>query len=590
MQISNATIARILFRLANLLEISGEPAFKLKAYRNAADQILSHPERLADLFAAGQSLTEIPRVGKGIEKQLRGLLTDGYLPRYEELRQSIPEELTELLSIRGLGATRVRTLHQELGVAGIGDLQEALEAGRLREAKGFTPRTEDRIRRSLYEYVAHRGRTLRALVEPLADKLTTRLLDLSGVQQAAPAGSFRRGLETVGTLKVLVATTKPNLLPAALESWEHFHSWLNRTNSTLNFTSEAELKVAIHPVKPQDFGQTLHQLTGSEAYLTTHSSLRHSAPPRDPSSGKAVVRDDISGKAVVRDDALNEADALEQEYCVSSGLTWLPPELRSDATALQEIQQSGPPDLITIDQLRGDLHMHTTHTDGRQSIEEMALACRERGYEYLATTDHTRNVRIAGGLHPEEIPAYLEAVDKANARVDGITILKGLEVDIMEDGSMDMPDEIMAQLDVVIAAIHSHFDQDGETVTKRVITALEHPLVQFVAHPSGRLVGQRSPLLIDFDQIFEAAVRTGTMLELNANPERLDLHDQHCRIARAKKIPVVINTDAHAIRQLGNMKRGILQARRGMLTAEDVVNTRPLPAMLQLLNRKGSRS
>ncbi len=617
MQISNATIARLLFRLANLLEIAGEKGFKVKAYRMAADQTLDHPERIVDLFAAGTPLTTIPGVGAAIEQQILALLTKGSLPRYEELRATIPEELIELLSVRGLGATRVRTLHQELGIAGIDDLQEALEAGRLREAKGFTPRTEDRIRRSLYEYVAHRGRTLRALAEPFANKLLALLDTVPGVEQTTPAGSYRRGLETIGTLEIVVATNDPEAIRKALPKWEHFRNWSPREDEALGFLSEADLKIAVHHVEPQHFGQTLHQLTGSNEYLSTlppphpsnqreregvrlgtSSHCQGAARPRlnaDHDEGQREregVRLGTGGKP--QSEGLSgskataglTADVLEQEYCVAAGIAWLPPELRSDTYALDEVRQSGLLDLVTLESIRGDLHMHTTHTDGRHTIEEMAIACRERGYEYLAITDHTRNVRVAGGLHPEEVPAYLEAIEAANDRVEGITILKGLEVDILADGSMDMPDEIMAQLDVVIAAIHSHFDQDVETVTKRVIAAMEHPLVQFVAHPSGRLVGQRSPLLLDFDRLFAAAQRTGTMFELNANPERLDLHDRHCRIARQMEIPVVINTDAHALRQLDNMPRGILQARRGMLTASDVLNSRPLPAMLKLLNRK----
>lgn len=564
MQISNAAIARLLFRLANLLEISGEPEFKVRAYRGAAEQIANHPEQVVDYFSAGTPLTIIPRIGAGIEKQIHGLLTDGYLQRYEELRATVPEELIELLSIRGLGATRVRTLHRDLNITGIVDLQEALEAGRLRQAKGFTPRTEDRIRRSLYEFLAHRGRTLRALTEPIAEDIVATLETLPGTAQAVPAGCYRRGLETVGTLHVVVSSTGPDEVRGALSAWKHFHGWLTREDSALGFLTEADLQVAVHLVSPEGFGAALHRLTGSAEYI-------------------AALTGDKS-PAAQHLNAMSEAD-----YCTAIDVPCLPPELRSGTEALAEMRRSGLPELVTAESIRGDLHMHTTHTDGRDTVEEMAVACRERGYQYLAITDHTRNVRIAGGLHPEQVPAYLEAIEKANERVSGITILKGLEVDILADGTMDMPDEIMAELDVVIGAIHSHFDQDTETVTERVIAAMEHPLVQFIAHPSGRLVGQRSPLLLDFSRLFDAAQRTGTMFELNANPERLDLHDKHCRMARLKGIPVAINTDAHTVGQLSNMKCGVLQARRGMLSAEHVLNSYPLTAMRELLNRKRKR-
>ena len=560
MQISNANLAYTLFRLANLMEISGEPGAKVQAYRTAAQQILEYPEKLANLTLTGRALTTIKGVGESIASQLQAMLTDGHMPRYEELKAEVPEGLIELLSIRGLGAAKVRTLHTALGIAGIDDLREALEAGRLREAKGFTPRTEDRIRRSLYEFSAHRGRTLRALVEPTAMALVELLEALPGVTRAVPAGSYRRGLETVGTLDMVVASDSREEVHRALVAWDFFFGWSDGQPDTMAFLTDSDLHVAVHLVPPGAFGTELHRRTGSAEYL-------------------AALTEGLD----VLEEPLAES---EEQYCAALAIPCLPPELRSGVESLNEVRISGMPELIVVGDIRGDLHMHTTHTDGRNTVEEMARFCRERGLEYLAITDHTRNVRVAGGLFPEEIPGYLEAIELANQRVPGITILKGLEVDILADGSMDMPDEIMAQLDVVIGAIHSHFDQDSEAVTRRVLTAMEHPLVQFIAHPSGRLVGSRSPLLLDFDRLYSVAERTGTMFELNANPERLDLHDQHCRRARQLNIPVVINTDAHAVQQLDNLGKGISQARRGMLAATDVLNTRPLPAMLELLQRK----
>lgn len=565
MQISNANLASALFRLANLLEISGEAGVRVQAYRVAAQRVLEYPEKLAHRHAAGLPLTSVPGVGEGIAGQLRELLTRGYLPRYEELKATVPEELLELLSIRGLGPAKVRTLHTALGIAGVEDLQAALEAGKLREAKGFTARTEDRIRRSLYEYVAHRGRTLRSLVEPSAVALTNLLEGLPEVIRAVPAGSYRRGLETIGTLHIVVATDQREVVRQAVAEWDLFLGWSAGPENagpegTLQFLTDSELAVAVHVVPPSMFGTALHRWTGSAEYL-------------------AALTPGL-------DLATEPWAESEEEYCAALAIPCLPPELRTGVESLAAVGTSELPELIVVERIKGDLHMHTTHTDGRNTVAEMARACRELGHEYLAITDHTQNVRIAGGLRPEEIPAYLEAIEEANRRVQGITVLKGLEVDILADGTMDMPDEIMAQLDVVIGAIHGHFDQDSETVTRRVIAAMEHPLVQFIAHPSGRLVGSRSPLLLDFDQLFEAAERTGTMFELNANPERLDLHDQHCLKARQLNIPVVINTDAHRVPQLDNLRRGVLQARRGMLEAADVLNARPLPAMLELLQRK----
>ncbi len=558
MQISNAIIARFFFRLANLLEIAGESDFRLRAYRKAAETILDWPHSLYEQVTSGGDSSWPPGVGTAIAEKIRGIVETGTFPLYEQISSQIPEALLELLAVRGLGPAKVRTLYHDLNIASVEDLQRALEAGKLRDARGFTPRTEARIQRSLYEFMAHRGRSLRVYAERPVESLLALLETLPGVTEAVAAGDYRRGEETVAEVPVVVATTAPEALRPALADWEFFGHWSPVPEPLLALVTDDELTLTITPVAPAAFGSTLLRLTGPDQHLQQLGPTLAPMP-------------------------------TEKDLYLARSIPWIPPELRHVRAIIQDVTAHGVPHLIVQDACRGDLHMHTLSSDGRHSATDMAQAGRALGYDYVAITDHTRNVRVAGGLHPEEIPEYFAAIDAANRDVPGIRILKGLEVDILADGSMDMPDDILAQLDVVIAAIHSHFDQDLETMTRRVLRAIEHPLVQFVAHPSGRLVGARSPLLLDFDQVFEAAQRTGTMLELNANPERLDLHALHCAEARKRAIPVVINTDAHAVWQLKNLSRGILQARRGGLMADHVLNTRSLPDLLDMLARKRSR-
>ncbi len=573
MHVSNATIARFFFRLANLLEISGENPFKVRAYRKAAETIADLEERLDDQLRRGEDITAIPGIGVAIAGKVRAILETGTFPAYEKMRRQVPESLLELLAIRGLGPARARDLHKTLGVDGVESLQRALEAGRLPEVKGFTPRTEDRIRRSLYEYLAHRGRMLRVQAEVYAESLHEHLSACPAVLRCAVGGSYRRGLETIGDLDVVVATEEVHEVIDCLLSWRHFNTWEKVDGSWLQFVADSDLPAMVVCVPPDRFGAAMHHFSASKAYLRAFAEFA------DERGFKAAPTGLSHHLRPVK-------TADEEAFFAAFDLPSIPAELREDGDALRAAQEGRLPHLVTEGDIRGDLHMHTTFTDGRHTILEMAVAAREKGYEYIAITDHTRNVKVAGGLEVEELPAYFEEIDKVNRSLEGITVLKGLDVDILEDGRMDMPDEVMRRLDVVIAAIHSHFDQELEAMTARVLAAIEHPLVDIVAHPSGRLVGQRSPLLLDFDRVFDAARRTGTLLELNANPERLDLHDRHCRIARELGIPVVISTDAHAAWQLENMKRGVLQARRGWLRPEDVFNTRPLAEIRALKAQK----
>lgn len=581
MRIANPHIARVLFRIANYLELAGGADFKVRAWRRAAEAILASEERIDEMVMRDfEQLSRIPGIGASTGREIAAVVNTGNSALLTTLEGELPPTLLELLRIRGLGPARVRSLWSELQVGTVEDLQRALEDGRLREVTGFTARTEDRIRRSFYEYMAHRGRTLRAVAENVADEVLAYAARCGSVRKVSSAGSYRRGTETVGNLDFVVATDSPDVVEKHFRNYEEARNFKHVSNRVFELNLFAGITARIVLTHPERFGAVLHWHTGSPAHVEELAAVARAR--------ELYTAPDGLSRGGVTLDTPDEVAFFE-----ALGLPYIAPELREGRGELEAAHAGTLPTLITIQQIRGDLHMHTTSTDGRNSIEEMAVAARARGYEYIAITDHTRNVRIANGLEVEQVPAYLDQIDAVNRALTGLTVLKGLEVDILPDGTMDMPDEILARLDVVIASIHSHFDQAEPVITARVLRALDHPLVQILAHPSGRLVGQRSPLLLDLDKVLERAAQTGTMLELNSNPERLDLNDRRCREARELGIPVVISTDAHSVQQLENLTRGVRQARRGWMTPDSVLNTRPVDQALELLwakRRRGNQS
>jgi len=380
----------------------------------------------------------------------------------------------------------------------------------------------------------------------------------------------------VGSIDLVVGTTSRRNVTDMLRSWGLESVDSGTGGQPYGFTLFEGLVCRVHCQRPEEFGPALALLTASPAHhaaLTGFARANNRPPP-------PLTLDDVG-----------PADSFprEEDFYAHLGLPRIPPELREGLGEVESAAEGRLPALVENSHIRGDLHMHTTSTDGIGTIREMAVAARQRGYQYIAVTDHTRNVKIANGLEVEQVPAYLEEIERVDRTVEGVRVLKGLEVDILKDGSLDMPDEILARLDVVVAAVHSHFDQAAREVTSRVTRAMRNPFVHILAHPTGRLIGQRSALLVDVEELMKTAVQTGTALELNANPERLDVHDGNCRRALELGIPVVISTDAHAVEQMGNMSRGVTQARRGWVTPDDVLNTLPCAEMLSRLRRRNPR-
>jgi len=575
MRMNNRQIAGTLVRLADLLEIKGEKAFRVLAFRKAAETVTGLVERLDVMMAGGFRPRELPGIGPAIEQLIVELVARGDCTLMEQLRAEVPDTLPELLAIRGMTPLRVRAVLDGCGVTGIDSLATALERGELGTNAGFPETVVDRIGRSLKAYMPFRGHSLRPDVEAVAEPLREYLCSRPGIARVEYGCSYRRHGESLVELCGLVEG-RPTALTAALEGWPNFDRWLEQGDDWCRFLSDAGLPVHLQCCLPERWGCALHSVTGSAAYV---AAIAAAAAAQGAELGLDSLL--LAGQP-------HDCPDEETLYRLL-GLTFVPPELREEEEAVRWARGEPLPRLLDAGELRGDLHLHTTFTDGRNSPEEMVRTAIERGYEYVAVTDHTSNVRIANGLEPGQVEGYLAALDELGARYPHIRILKGLEVDILPDGRLDMPDEILARLDLVAVAVHSQFDQPREVMTARVVGALANPLVHLLTHPTGRLIGRRAELQLDLDRLFDVAAREGVMLEINSNPERLDLNAANARRARDQGITVTISTDAHSTDQMANLERGVWQARRGGLGPADVLNSLPLAALLERLNARRRR-
>ncbi len=542
----------------------------MRAYRNAAFTIRAQTRPLADLVDAGEDLSALHGIGDAIARKIAELVRTGHLRALDGLEAREGAELADLLRIPGLGPKRVRMLHQRLGVRSPRELLEAVRAGRVAELPGFGPKTEQAILRSVEAPATRRVPWVEA--EPVAKALVAFLEEIPGVGRATPAGSFRRLRESVGDLDLLV-TCRPgaHVLQrfAEYDEVERVVS-LGTTRSTVLLRSGLQVDVRVVPAA--SYGAALHYFTGSKS---------HNIAVRRLGVRRGLK---INEYGVFRGDE-RVAGRSEREVYRSVELPYIEPELREDRGEIAAAQKGALPRLVSLADVRGDLHAHTTASDGRAGLREMAEAARGLGYEYLAVSDHTHSLRVARGLDPARLRRQLREVERLNAGFRNFTLLRSAEVDVLEDGSLDLPDELLAELDVVVAAVHSHFGLSRERQTERVLRAMDSPHVHVLAHPTGRRIGRRDAVALDMERVIVGAAERGCWLELNAQPQRLDLTDVNARAAREHGVRIAISTDAHDPDQLGFMRLGIAQARRGWLEKRDVVNTRTLPQLRKLLRR-----
>jgi DNA polymerase (family 10) len=566
MPVQNAEIAAMFDQAAEFLDIEGENPFRVRAYRRAARVIDSLPQSVAGLLSTGRDLSELPGIGKDLAHKIADIVESGHFDLLDSLKKKLPGQLGEIAALPSLGPKRVKLLHDQLKVSTLADLRRVIAAGRLREIRGFGPKIEKKIFAALKKPSGEKRFKLR-VAEAEADALVAFLRNGKHV---VVAGSYRRRRDTVGDLDVLVTAQDGTAVGKRLVRYENIGEVLAHGPTRTTVVLRSGLQVDVRVVPEPSYGAALLYFTGSKAHNIALRGLANERGWKLNEYGLFAGRRRIAG-------------ASEEEVYKKLGLTFIPPEMREDRGEIALAKAHQLPHLVALSDIRGDLHVHSDWTDGTATIGEMAAGAQARGYAYMALTDHSRRVAMAHGLDPARLSRQIKAIERINKTLNGFTILKGIEVDILKDGSLDLPDSILARLDIVVAAVHSHFDLSQEAQTDRVVRAMTNRHVSIVAHPSGRLIGEREPYAIDMDRVVAAALDLGCYLEINAEPDRLDLNDIHAHAAKEMGVKLAISTDAHSVNGFGSMRFGIDQARRGWLTAADVLNTRSLPELRKLL-------
>jgi DNA polymerase (family 10) len=541
------------------------------AYRSAARSVREAPVSVAALAREGRA-DELPGIGKTLQEKILALVQTGSIPAAEKLRERFPAGLITITRIPGLGPKRARLIHDELGIDSPQALREAAEAHRLRGVRGLGARFEERVLASL-DALPEDGPAAPRLVLPRAleigEALVEGLLALAGDgARIELAGSLRRQADSVKDIDIVATTTRPTTLARSLARLSQIESVSSAGRAGARGRTHSAVSVDLRIAKPAQHGNLLQHFTGSGRH---NAALRERAVRAGLHVSEYGILDDATGRTT--------ACASEHEVYERLGLDYIEPELREDRG---ELGARELPRLIELSDIRGDLHSHTVASDGHNTIEEMALAARDRGYEYLAITDHSASHGFGNDVSPEELRKQIERVHAANQAIDGIELLAGSEVNILPDGSLDYEDDLLGELDWVVGSVHTAFSLSEQAMTERMIAAIEHPLVDAIGHPTGRLIERRTGYTVDLDAVFAAAARTGTLLEINANPDRRDLRDTHARAAAAAGVGIVIDSDAHRVATLANMRWGVATARRAWLRAQDVANTRPLAELLAL--------
>ncbi|MCA9231843.1 MAG: DNA polymerase/3'-5' exonuclease PolX [Planctomycetales bacterium] len=575
---TNREIAAVFEQVADLLEFQGANPFRVRSYRNGARKIADLSESLATIAAEpSRSLTEIEGVGKAQAEKIEQLLSTGRLPLLDELLEQVSPQVLALLRVPGLGPKKAALLHRELGVNSLEELRKACQSQQVRGLKGFGAKTEEGILKGLT--IAEQADRRTRWVE--ADEVVQRLLEhmraLDCIAQLEMAGSYRRGCETIGDLDLLVEASDVATVMDQFGSLPGVADVIARGETKMSTRLESGLQIDLRVVPGESFGAALQYFTGSKDHNVVVRGRAKQRGLKVNEWGVYRVEDDGSESYV--------AGRAEGEVYRALDLPWIPPELREARQEFAWAEQGDLPVLVQLTDIRGDLHMHTTATDGKASLREMVDAAQQRGLEYVAITDHSQRVSMARGLDAKRLRAQWSEIDRLREEFDGLVVLKGIECDILEKGGMDLPDDVLAEADWVVASVHYGQKQSREQITERILGALENSYVSIIAHPTGRLINRREPYEVDMEQVFAAAARHGKMLELNANPARLDLHDIHCAAAKRHGIPIVISTDAHSTEGLEVMRHGVQQARRGGLTAADVANARSWKAFEKYLRR-----
>ncbi|MDP2255226.1 MAG: DNA polymerase/3'-5' exonuclease PolX [Polaromonas sp.] len=576
MPIVNADVAAVFNEIADLLEVQGANAFRVRAYRNAARMLSELGRSVKTLVDRGEDLDALPGIGQDLAGKITEIVATGTCAQLERLRKELPPAITELLKIPGLGPKRVRALHQELGIQTLEQLHRAAEQGHVRAVHGFGPKTQQHILQATAARLQQGHRFKLLMAAQVAEALLAELAAVPGVQQAVAAGSLRRQRETVGDLDLLVTTQRGSPVMDSFTASPDVREVLSKGSTRASVVLRNGLQVDLRAVAPASFGAAWLYFTGSKAHNIALRKLAQDAGLK------------LNEYGLYRGDERIAGDTEASVY-QALGLPFMAPELREDRGEIDAARAHRLPMLVQLPDLRGDLHAHTRESDGHDSLEAMAEAARARGLQYLAITDHSQRLALVHGLDADRLARQIDRIDELNAGLSGIVLLKGVEVDILEDGTLDLPDAVLQRLDLVVGAVHHRFDLPRDRQTERLLRAMDRPCFSILAHPTGRLIDERPASDIDLPRVIRKARERGCFLELNAHPARLDLTDLACRMAKDEGVLVSIASDAHSTLELDNLRFGIGQARRGWLASPDVLNTRTLQALRPLLDRTMSR-
>jgi DNA polymerase (family X) len=569
--VDNKSIAGILYETADLLEVDGQDSFRIRSYRNAAEAIEGFPQQITDLIEDPKQVLAIPGIGKGMLTNLNEMLHEGRLSLHAEMLKKYRPSMLELLKVQGLGPKTVALIWSAYQVCDLEGVEKLAREGKIRELPRMGEKHEQKILKAIEDYRRIAGRFLLNVAEVQAEKIVEHLRNYPGVEKATPAGSLRRGRETVGDLDILVTG------PACCEDVERekliehiiklpgLMEIIARGENKVSFRLRGGMQVDVRFLPPESFGAAMQYFTGSKG---------HNVALRQRALKMGYTLNEYSLAKL--DDEQVVAGGSEEEIYTALKLDYIPPEMRENCGEIDVAEKYALPKLITQEDLQGDVHMHTIETDGRNTIVEMAEAARERGYKYMAITDHSKNLAFANGLDDARAVEHIARIRATGQKIEGIRVFAGIEVDILGDGLLDLSDSVLEQMDLVIASVHSHFNQSAEEMTSRLLKAIENPNVSIIGHPTGRILLRRDAYPYDMDAVLEAAARNKVAMELNAYPDRLDLCDRHLRMAKQRGVKIVINTDSHHTTHMEKIRYGVLQARRAWLTAKDVLNTLPL--------------
>lgn len=572
MHVSNREIAERFETLADLLEIENANPFRVRAYRNAARTVRASQKSMAGLLERGEDLSKLPCIGKDLAGKIGQIVSTGRLPLLDEVASRTPEGLSDIAGIRGLGPKRVKDLHDHLGIRSIDDLRHAIADGKVRQLAGFGEKTEQLIRKQLKDLHKKQRRVRLVDAEQIAEPLVAHLKKTEGIREVVVAGSYRRRKETVGDLDILVTATRNAPVMDRFASYIDVDEVISQGKTRSMVRLRSGMSVDLRVVPQRCFGSALAYFTGSREHVVAVRSLARKKKLKINEYGVYRNSHRIAGKS-------------EKSVYGSLGLPLIPPELRENRGELDAARKGTLPTLIQLANVRGDLHCHTRATDGHHSLEQMAEAAVRLGHEYLSINDHSQHLAVANGLDRKRLLKQIRAIDQLNEKLNGLRLLKSIELDILENGTLDMPASVLKELDFAVCAVHDKFNLSSKKQTERILRAMDNPYCNILAHPSGRLINRREPYAIDFEKILRGARDRGCYLELNASPDRLDLTDTACSLAKEVGVRISLSTDAHSTYELANLRFGIDQARRGWLEPSDVINTLPWGELRKLFRR-----